>query len=262
MYTLQSILNWNNNIFDGINVSDFNSLITDTSVPPLEEDTLVSNIILRCGLLQPVYGEPLLLQAQITLWWKSNYRNFYDIWRALHLNYSPIENYDRYESSVRKVGKEGTAKDSGTDTERSSGDDVTKNTGSDTTHSAGTDTSTDAKQDVTTNTVSAFNATDYQPKNETTIAYGKENTYKTDRDTTIDYGGISTVTHGMQRDFTHGKQSEFTENQNEGYETHIHGNIGVTTNQQMINQELLLRQKNAYEYFADNFEQNICITVY
>lgn len=42
----------------------------------------------------------------------------------------------------------------------------------------------------------------------------------------------------------------------------IHGNIGVTTNQQMIEAELQLRKKNIYEIITAEFEKQFLIQVY
>lgn len=311
MYTLQSILNWNPDLFNGINVNLLNILLDmSENIPPVNQDTLISNIILRCGLLQPVYGEPNLLQDQIKLWWESNYYNFFFMWRGMHLQYNPIENYDRYENSQHKLEYDHNSTDSGTDTEKNSGtdteknsgidteqnsgvdtehnsgNDITQNTGTDTTSNSGSDTSIDSQSDTTSEQVSAFNANSYQPKKETTTQYGKQNTLKHGLQTDITYGGKSTLTHGLQKDYKHGLQKDYKyglqkdltygmqkdfihgkSNKYEGhdmdtYAAHAHGNIGVTTNQKMLTQELLLRQKNVYEFIADSFESNICITVY
>lgn len=263
MYTLQSILNWNTNLFNGVDVTPFNALIIENeNIPPIEQDSLVSNILLRCGLLQPIYGEPNLLQSQIGLWWKSNIFNFYQIWRGMHLSYNPIENYDRYENTQRNLKYDHTSNDSGTDTQKNSGNDITKNTGTDTTKDSGSDTSTDSKQDITEEKISAFNENSYQPKSQNTVQYGKQNTFQHGKQTAITYGGTSTLTHGMETQYIHGKENKYIGDDKDIYASHMHGNIGVTTNQQMLTQELILRQKNVYEYIADNFEANICITVY
>lgn len=231
MYTLQSILNWNQDLFSGINVDIFNHLInTEEKIPSIVQDTLVSNIILRCGLLQPVYGEPNLLQSQIKLWWQSNYYNFFQMWRGMHLEYNPIENYNRFEDSKRKLDYDDTTEDSGSDTSTNSGNDV----------------STDSQSDTTEEQVSAYNVSTYQPKTETTIRYGKQNTLQHGRKTTLQYG----------------KSNKYTGHDTDEYHAHTHGNIGVTTNQQMLQQELELRQKSVYDMIADNFESHICITVY
>lgn len=43
---------------------------------------------------------------------------------------------------------------------------------------------------------------------------------------------------------------------------HVHGNIGVTTNQQMINEELELRKKDIYNMICEEFKQEFCILLY
>ncbi len=49
---------------------------------------------------------------------------------------------------------------------------------------------------------------------------------------------------------------------NEHKVTHIHGNIGVTTSQQMLESELNLALWNWYEHVTDLFLQNFIIAVY
>lgn len=43
---------------------------------------------------------------------------------------------------------------------------------------------------------------------------------------------------------------------------HTHGNIGVTTSQQMLEAELDLQEWNLYEHIADIFVRELCIPVY
>lgn len=43
---------------------------------------------------------------------------------------------------------------------------------------------------------------------------------------------------------------------------HLHGNIGVTTNQQMIREERNIVQFNIYEFIADSFKNRFCIRIY
>lgn len=77
----------------------------------------------------------------------------------------------------------------------------------------------------------------------------------TDEDTT----GSEALAHGHVITST-GTDSEETENTRE---SHIHGNIGVTTAQQMIEAELNLADKFwIYDYIASAFETDNFITVY
>lgn len=50
-------------------------------------------------------------------------------------------------------------------------------------------------------------------------------------------------------------------NETKTYSQHLHGNIGVTTNQQMIRDELDLRKFNIYTYIAEDFFDNLMIGV-
>ena len=59
-----------------------------------------------------------------------------------------------------------------------------------------------------------------------------------------------TENRGMDRDDT---------NKHSG---HIHGNIGVTTTQAMIEEERRIAEFNLIDYIADSFCEQFCILVY
>ena len=83
---------------------------------------------------------------------------------------------------------------------------------------------------TSTNTVSAYDASTLQPKDKTTDTVDNTTTMDNDRD--IDHEG------------------------------RIHGNIGVTTSQQMIESELKLRYANITNMIADVFIKELLIHVY
>lgn len=89
------------------------------------------------------------------------------------------------------------------------------------------------------------------------VTYGKSIT--TDDD--ITYGKITTVND----DTTYGKTTT-TDDDSLGIEnvnSHIHGNIGVTTNQQMIEQELaLLSEFDIYNWIAKEFRSDLMLEIY
>lgn len=53
-----------------------------------------------------------------------------------------------------------------------------------------------------------------------------------------------------------------TNDRREGYGERVHGNIGVTTTQQMIEQELKLCERNFYDYVADKYINDMCLGVW
>lgn len=64
-------------------------------------------------------------------------------------------------------------------------------------------------------------------------------------------------TESSRNTLTHGEEVEET------FSSHIHGNIGVTTSQQMLESELELAPKiNTINYIVNSFKMRFCILVY
>lgn len=61
---------------------------------------------------------------------------------------------------------------------------------------------------------------------------------------------------------SHDGTNSTTEKTTYTHTNHTHGNIGVTTNQQMIREELELRQLDIDDYIINDFIKKFCITVY
>lgn len=157
------------------------------------------------------------------LFWKNaNMDNIQRMFSALiDSDYSPIENYDRYEDSTLKADNTTKIKQNVTNT-TSYGDNGLVNE---------TSFSNDRKDTTTTyaSTYESINANQQTAKTET-VPKGKEtNTTK------------GTVTNTTSMDDT---QNQNRTDTNASTNRHIHGNIGVTTAQQMINEELRLRIAN------------------
>ena len=97
-----------------------------------------------------------------------------------------------------------------------------------------------------------------------TTTFGKtENVTETNQhgETITTQGGI---THGetiaTQSGITHGEQIATT---NDGeHELHAHGNIGVTTTQEMIEQERQIDRFNLYDIIIEDFKMRFCILIY
>lgn len=130
---------------------------------------------------------------------------------TLELEYNVLDNYDRYEDSKRVNSGNDTKVDKRTNTSTSK----ETNSGNDNSH---TDTS-----------VSAYNTSTMQPQShdETITNYGR----------IID----NTVTDNSSYD------SDSTSINNDTYNSHVHGNIGVTTPAQMIEGE---RRSVIYDIYA------------
>lgn len=97
----------------------------------------------------------------------------------------------------------------------------------------GNNTTTDIRE------VSAYNTQGYSP----------------DGKSTVEDGGLNTDTFTYQNESTR-------ESGTRKHAGRIHGNIGVTTNQQMITAELELRRFDIYEYIVKLFESDLLVQVY
>ena len=313
-------------------------IFENCTVPgPLDINQVKNNIMLRCGLLEPVYKEPEIFKSIVKIWFDSNQWNFDHLVKIMLANYSPIENV--YESDHWTEGHTGTDKRkfggkdsldhgethtlSGEDTltygekHTLSGQDTLQHgethtlSGQDTlqhgeTHTlGGTDTfthgekhtlsGTDTDTDTTSNThtVSAYNSSGYQADSKdekggsVTTTYGKTDTASGDDKTkfgktdtasgtdTTGYGktdtasGTDTTGYGKKdtasgTDTTnYGKTDDFTHGETITYNRLRHGNVGVTTNDALILEELgLLEHFNIYDWIAAKFERENMIQVY
>lgn len=134
-------------------------------IAPLNQDTLKSHIVFRCGLLIPLYSEPETMQAAIAHWF--NYMA-YDISKMIELaqtEYLPLENYRRQENETiwRHIKDD---------------DDTTI---------TDTGTITDDLDGTTTNEVSAYNESTYSPERQQTVDQTNERTLDTERSDKRDY---------------------------------------------------------------------------
>ena len=284
MWTLQ-------NLMDYCKQNDIDLFENCTTPDPIDVDLLKSYIMLRCGLLQPVYGEPLLFKMQIKMWFDANQWRMEHLVNMLLAEYNPSENiveYDHWEEDHTGTDQEGGQDTLGHgETHTLSGQDTL---GHGETHTlSGKDT--DADTTSTTHTVAAYNSSTYQAdsqdqrggniettygKTDTasgtdTTTYGKTDTAsgtdtttygKTDTasgtDTTT-YGktdtasGTDTTTYG--KSFTHGESIEYTRDR--------HGNVGVKSSSDLMQEELnLLERFNVYDTLASWFEKANMIQVY
>lgn len=219
------------------------------SVPaPLNIDAVKSAIMIRCGLLTPVYGEPEVFTAKVTHWFYTKQWTFEHLINIIEAEYSPIENVFEDRTETTTYGHTNTKTGGFKDT----------NAGKDTVEESGTDERdiSNSGTDTTTNTISAFNSNTYQPDNKAEVSHGLS----------ID----DDVTYGKQTDTTHGHTIERvynSEKDTQGGKDELtvkrHGNVGTISADQLIEQELnLLRHFDIYGFISEMFEEDNMIMIY
>ena len=184
-------------------------------------DTCIDNIIERWGTCDLIISDPAILVRRTQLFFLKNYDNFDKMAEALLAEYNPIENYDRYEDTTENR-----------DIDRSGGNSSSA-TGSGTTGSGGSNTmgSSDVEHKV-----SAMNSNDYQPRNKD-ISSQRVDSYTNETTTSDSSSASGTFDETTDDDFVR--------------DSHIHGNIGVKSSQQMIMESIELYKFNIYDYIAD-----------
>ena len=230
-------------------------VVPTTAQEYLDAATLKTAIIRRCGDVEPYYQKPADFSLFGTLWFNTHdflFTHALEIWNA---TYNPIENYNRLEeetvSGTRDTSGASTDTHSGTDTTTTSG----TTSGSDT-HS-GTDTLTD---NVTRETeIAGFNSSAYSDANRET----ESGTHATAHGEIITKSGQESGSEALAHGHIIQNASSGSEENTTERESHIHGNIGVTTSQQMLDAEMELASKFwIYDYIASAFETDNFITTY
>lgn len=189
----------------------------------LRKDILIADIMSTSGDLYTYHQVPDMLKHNITFWFSRRLFDFERMYKALRADYSPIENYDRIENVKRQHENSGQDKET-----------LTLNSSTTSTHTG---------DDTAETQVSAYNETDY-----------------TNRDRETQNYNTTTQTQGSGSDST---TREYGLTQSETEETRIHGNIGVTTAQQMITEEMRLRATyDIYRIITSEFEREFLIQIY
>ena len=232
------------------------TLLDGVVVPaPLNADTLKSEIMFQCGLLIPLYSEPATMKAYIAHWFASRDWNFSHLIKIIQAEYSPIENVDRYDSTTTSlIASESESTSESETTTRDRLNYADRGRGTDRSRSEGRDLIGD-----TENQVSAFDSGTYQPANDN-ITSESESISESEA-----IRESESHSESESENISGDRAAEGYKNrgQVETFSQHLHGNIGVTTNQQMINQELdLINRFNIYKWITFMFRSEMFLEVY
>ena len=216
----------------------------------IDKEVLVFNILDKGSEFETLQQNAEFLQLAIGNWGKKYYWTL-DKWiKALSLEYNPLENYDRMENWTDASA--GSHRD---DTTRGSTENRTDTSVRDTDGSFA-NTNTNTAETTTVNSVSAYNSDTFENNDKsvtnngaTANASGSNSEDETIRDT-----GNTTIS---ATDSNVGNDRQDSE-----HSGRIHGNIGVTTSQQMLQSELDIARFNLIDQITDLFLDDFCIRVY
>ncbi len=200
----------------------------------MNKDVLIDNILYEAATLEAYYPDPNFMKFMIGSWSFMNQSVWQKLYDTTVLEYNPIFNYDRTEEwseneqMLDKRTLAGTERETSTD--NSSGE----------IRSSGT-----VQSELN---VSGYNESSYVPREQTieTPDTLTSNTSETDRIVSIDKND----TENMDR-----KRDNIRTGR-------AFGNIGVTTTQQMIQQERETVLFNMYKVITDSFIERFCLMIY
>lgn len=231
--SLCGLYQYDNSLLDGLKAA----------VPSgVDADNVADTLLLESAGLEILYTNPVFMKAAITVW--SNEKR--DIWQKLYdttlLEYNPIDNYDRYETSTRQIT--GTGETGSTSSTVVDG--TTGNT--ETVEYSGTNSGTNS----VTNSNTSYDS-------DTLKVTGKADTTGSNTDTRTTETTGSTDTDSTTTDTTSGT-SEFSNT--DSFTSHIHGNIGVTTAMKMIEEQRDVVQFCLTEFICNEFLDKFTVGVY
>lgn len=217
----------------------FDSLTIPTSV---DRETLIDNIIMEAAELELLFPNADILGRLIGNWSKTRLSAWNRMIGALDAEYNPIENSDRYEDHLEDYTRDLMESDDYTRDLKES-DDYNRNL---------TDSGNSNSSGSIQNSRTGYNSSDLQ---------------LTDSSRSEDHSDDSrSYTGGDNRNkgYTGGdnRNKGFTGGDTRHTVIHTHGNIGVTTNQDMVEAELKLRQYDIYKLITNEFIDTFCIGVY
>lgn len=181
-------------------------------------DDIVNAILFRSGRSYPLYQDPVVFQNMLNILMHQIAPTAARLQETTQYDYDPIENYNRYEEGVRHNVNINTS----------------QATVEGTTESATEATTIGNQNDTNTHDVSAYDSSTYTADSKDTLSGHTDTT-------------VNTSDNGKQSSLQTGSGSNTGD---EHYENHMHGNIGVTTTQQMIQQERDIALFNIYQWIA------------
>lgn len=210
---------------------DKDTVWSELQVPPgVDRQLVIDSIVLEAAELELLYPAYDTCQHAIGIWSRRRLPIWTKLFATTQLEYNPIENYDRMEDWTDKEKTDGWDNKDTTNHVTQSSDTTTSG------HDSG----------LSTTSVKGFDAGEFVEREQ--VETSNNTNANSDTNSSQDATTGETGQHGDTRDYTRTGRA--------------HGNIGVTTTQQMITQEREVSEFDIYSYIANDFVTNLCLGVY
>lgn len=204
----------------------------------VDRDLVIDTILEKYGMQALTRPDPFYMKKHIGIWSRRKLWTWTKLYNTLNLEYNPIDNTDKYEDYT----------DTRTTERTTSGETASTSGGTDS--RTENETTSGTRNETADHDVSAENASDYQPDSrDVTRGSNEDSRENTARGTTsLNSSGTNSETENYTDTFKH--------------TLHTHGNIGVTTTQQMIEAERESVRYNLVEEIAEDYQAAFCLDIY
>lgn len=204
----------------------------------VERDLVIETILEKYGMQALVRPDPSYMKKHIGIWSRRKLWTWAKLYNTLNLEYNPIDNTDKYEDYTDKRTTERTTSGK------------TASTSDGTNSRTENETTSGTRNETVDHDVSAENASDYQPDSrDMTLGSNSDSRENTaSGKTSLKSNGTNSETENYTDTFTH--------------TLHTHGNVGVTTTQQMIDAERESVRYNLVEEIAADYQAAFCLDIY
>lgn len=239
MVILWNLIQWDNELFDAITLPE-----------GIDRGILVDTITRKYGGCTVAIESPNIFRYYVERFFEQKEYNYRKLLETLNYEYDAIENYNRMEDGW----------ENNQDTEHTTDVRDEHNTMTEGLESARNttreDTSNATNNSTTTGEVSPYNAETYLNDVKSTANDNSNAATNANENENVNSTKNNDVKNNMN-------YSSHLENDREKkYGIHAHGNIGVTTTQQMIEQEREVVKFDIYEYIAADFASEFIILVW
>ena len=249
--SILGLYNYDPNIFELLHLPD-----------SVQRQTIIDLIISEAAELEILYPNPDILRVIIGAWSNGRQNAWARIAAALDADYNPIENTDSYEDHLEDYTRDLKESDNYTRDLKES-DNYTRDLKENDNYTRNlTDSGNNNSSGNTQNSRTGYNSGDLQVTDSSSSEDHSDDTrsYTGGDDRNKGYTGGDERNKG----YTGGddRNKGFTGGDTRHTVIHTHGNIGVTTNQRMVQAELELRQTDIYSIIVNEFIDKFCIGVY
>ena len=224
-----------------------------------EIQNVKDNILIECAEFEFLYSDPAMAKSIIGIWSAKELPYWQRVYDASQLEYNPIENYRRNESET--VDDDRSEQHSGSDVNSRTGVDTMRASGSDTQTGNSNSTDTNSGTDTVTNKTSGYDSGTLVDHDSSETQHGHVLTNYANGTNTQQYGRVDTTEHNTQDSLQHGEK--IVHDNKIERSMLAYGNIGVTTSQEMLTQELeIAKIINVIPVIIESFKNRFCIEVY